>query len=353
MSVMTAESAAAEPESIAAEPESIAAPVLNPNEIAALMASIGPEEEAKALFATLPPMSQPKKVKKLSLQQMAANSPVRSPSFIKLHELLTEALQRQWLEPINDEAVMELQEMVSETYAKVLKPDGVKVYFVFDCKERGCMLISLDTPTAVALVDFMLGGAAKSVNSEINVLSRVEQRLCRRIGQAVAVVMTEIWQTGCDISFDLCLIETKPDRLEIAASSDPFASVRYALNLNESLSGEMAIHYPLTMLDPLLKSMRAAHDDDPRDKDEAWIADLRRATDKLPLTLRLELGHCQLTIRDFLNVSTGDILPMNMNEHDPATLWVESVPMFLAMPGHRNGILAAEIREPIQEKNHG
>jgi len=326
-------------------------PVLAPDEIAALMAGMGPEEEAQALFASLPPMPQPKNVEKISLEQMAANSPAQSPDFVKLHELLTEALNERWLQPLNEEAAIEMSGMNSETYGEILNSEDHRVYCIFPCGSSGNVMMVLDIPVAVGLIDLMLGGLAKAIDTDISSLSRVEQRLCQRLAKSIGDILGETWQTVSDTSFELSLIETRKDFLEVASDRDPFTSIRYQINLNESLQGKMTIHYPLTMLEPLLETMRSSQEEDLLPDDD-WMNRMRLATDQLPLTLRLELGSCRLTIREFLNISTGDIIPLGVAEKEAVKLWVESVPMFLAMPGHRNGALAAEIIKPITETNH-
>ena len=107
------------------------------------------------------------------------------------------------------------------------------------------------------------------------------------------------------------------------------------------------MHYPLPFLEPMLMSMRTQEREQKLHFDEHWERELRDAIDQTPIELRLEIGRCPLPVKNFLHMKPGDLLPLTLSEEDPATLWVEQYPLFLASPGQQQGMLAAEILEPI------
>ena len=82
--------------------------------------------------------------------------------------------------------------------------------------------------------------------------------------------------------------------------------------------------------------------------DEEWNRQLKSAMLHTPFEMRLELGRCKIRIQDFLHFKVGDFLPMTLPEHEPAKLWIDKYPSYLASPGQQHGMLAAEIIDTIK-----
>lgn len=322
-------------------------PILAPEEIAALMAEVDNGEQTEAIFATLPPVTQPTDVKSYHFDGRDDESPERYPMFVNLQERLVEMLDEQWDELFRRDISVQVSSLENVLYKDIISVDAPQVYFVFEAEGYGRILVSFDTALIVAFVDAMLGGDGEaSGNSQT--LSAVEMRLASRIGEKISKTLSDLWGPVYPLEFTLYRLDYDPQFLAVTGALEKCFSTFFDIKLNEELTGQMGIYYPRPFLEPLMDILRVTVSDDTAENDDEWT---RNLLDRLSLTqasLRLELGRCQINIGAFLAMKPGDFLPLSTRMTDPCSLWIEDIPLFEARPGEKNGVLAAEIIQPAQ-----
>lgn len=320
-------------------------PVLEAEEIAALMQAVVPEEKAVALFASLPPIEQPEKVDAFEFSGNADIGPESFPMFGNLHERMAEMVTERWSHALHREVPVFFKELVKRSYLDILDTDTPRVYFTVDSPGLDSMLIVLDMPLVIAYIDASLGGDGMA-DTERSSLTSVETRLAARIIDMVEITLSRLWQPVRSLQLKLRRIDTDPMSLALTAEDVTCFSVTHIIVLNEEMRGEFALHYPLPFLEPMLETMRMQDRVKSQTVDQEWEQALQASIDGVPLNLRLEMERCHMLVRDFLHLKLGDFLPLKVPEDEPITVWAESQPMFLAHPGQHQGMLAAEIIGP-------
>ena len=326
-----------------------AEPILAPEEIDALMQAVVPSEETDALFATLPDVPQPEHVEAFDFAATEHNGPDRYPLFNTLQQRMNESLKELWIETFQRDIFLDGEEIQQRLYEDIIADDKVKpqVYFIYDVPSFGRMVMAWDLTLVIAYVDAMLGGHGEAFDADSEMLSPVEFKLATRIGQSLEKLLVKMWSPVSNKAYTHQKVEVEAQFLGVASLSDMCFSVPFVVELSEEIKGNIHLHYPRTFLEPVLDSLRTAASDEGGGFDAEWQAKLEQGLDKVPLTARLEFGKCQLDIQQFLHLRAGDFLPLSKNEQDPATLWLSSTPVFKALPGSHDGLLAAELLEPI------
>jgi len=324
-------------------------PILAPEEIEALMEAVVPSEEADALFATLPDIQQPENVEPFNFESSGENGPERFPLFVTLQRRATEELKEQWGETFQRDVLLDGASIQQRSYKDIVDEDKTnpQVFFIYDVKGFGRMVVAFDLPLVVAYIDAMLGGQGETFEEGSVDLSPVEMKLAMRIGKMLEKIIEYMWAPVHEMKYTLFKIEVEAQFLGVASLPDMCFSVPFTTELSETLKGTINFHYPRSFLEPVLDSLRTAASDDACVEDEVWDNDLEKSLSNVPLTARLEFGQCQLNIKQFLSLRPGDFLPLSKSENDPATLWLSRTPMFEAMPGSQDGVLAAEILSPL------
>lgn len=317
-------------------------PVLEPEEIAALMEKIAPNEKAQAIFATLPPIPQPEHVEAFSYESEGPEGPDRYPLYAVIQQHLSEHLREHMNDLFQRTITLDLEGMQQKNYEEVIAPEDSRVYLVYDCEGFGLMLVVVDTRLVVTYVDALLGGIGEA-HPTMEELSPVEERLAVRFANALKAMLEEAWKPICPIRFKLIKVETDVDFLGVAAARDSCFNTTFVIKLCKDVQGSMHMCYPRTFLEPILNDLRSNAQEAPAALDETWSRELKACLQDAPVELRLELGSLPMLVREFLTLKPGDHLPIYKREIDPVTLWVESDPMFQVMAGQRNGSLAAEI----------
>jgi len=325
-----------------------AGPILEPEEVAALMENIAPNEEAQAIFATLPPIPQPEHVEVFDFENEGPEGPERYPLFGSVQERMAELIKDSWREIFHRQIDMDAGSTTMCFYEEAMQSDSPNVYFVYDHPGFGLFLVIVSTNLAVAYVDALLGGSGEAYGASAEALSPVEQRLCKRLSREIEHLMETAWKPVYPMDFILKRIETDPQFLGVAASHDLCFSTVHHIKLDDTLEGDIAFHFPRAFLDPILEMLRSNAQDTPATVDDEWNAQLREGLQETPLTLKLEMGSLQMNIGQFLSLKAGDQLSLSRRDTDPVELWVESEPMFHVIAGQKDGWLAAEIKEAYQ-----
>jgi len=323
-------------------------PILAPEEIDALMQAVAPSEQAQAMLATLPPVEQPELVEDYDFSGQGDNGPERYPLLYSLQSRMTEELKEHWSEVFRREILLSGEGIELLTYQEILNDDEVnRVFLVYDVDGFGRMMITCEIRLLISYIDAMLGGSGEAFEKGAHVLSPVEQTLALRVGKVFEGQLLSMWEPVSHMPFSLQKIETESQFLSVAGGSDPCFSITHAVKIADDFVGNIKLHFPRTFLEPVLDSLRSANSDDPTVKDSEWESLLQKSIEQVPLTVRLELGQCNLNIKQFLALRSGDFLPLRKSENEPSTLWVSSSPMFEAMPGSQDGNLAAELTKQL------
>ena len=318
-------------------------PVLEAEEIAALMQAVVPEEKAIALFAALPPVEQPKKVDNFEFSGNADFGPESFPMFGNMHERIAEMMTERWNNAMRREVPVFFKDLLKRSYLDILDADTPRVYFTIDSPGLDSMLIVLDMPLVIAYIDAVLGGDGVVDDLERMTLTSVETRLAARMMDMIDVILSRLWQPVRSLKLQLRRIDTDPMSLALTAEDVTCFSVTHIIVLNEEVRGEFSLHYPLPFLEPMLETMRMQDRVKTQAVDEEWEKILKASIDGVPLQIRLELDRCRILVRDFLR--------LKVPEDDPITLWAEDLPLFEVQPGQHQGMLAAEIIGPIGGKS--
>jgi len=322
-------------------------PILAPEEIEALMAEVAPDEQTEAMFASLPPVIQPESVEPYHFEGGDEDSPERYPMFVNLQERLVEMLDEQWDELFTRDISVQVASLHSMLYKDVITSENAQVYFVFEAENFGRMMLCFDTALIVAFVDAMLGGEGEASDNP-QTLSAVEMRLSERIAAKLSNTLSELWEPVHPMSFSMYKLDDDPQFLAVTGAMEKCFSCYFDIKLSDDLAGQMSIHYPRPFLEPIMDMLRVTiSDDSTADTDTEWLHALNQRLAETPAPLRFELGSCQVDIGSFLKMKPGDFLPFSTRSTDPCTLWIDDIPLFLAKPGEQNGVLAAEIIEPV------
>ncbi len=326
-------------------------PILAPEEIDALMQAVAPSEQAHALLATLPPVAQPESVEDFDFASVESdNGPERYPLFFNLQQRMTESLNEQWDETFQRDVELSSEGIDERLYQEIIEDnkETKQVFFVYEVDGFGRMMVTIELPLVIAYIDAMLGGMGESFGDDANDLTPVEQSLAQRIGTGLEKLLLHMWKPVAVMKHHLSKLDTEPQFLAVTPVTDPCFSVKFGVKASDDLQGFVHLHYPRTFLEPVLESLRTSISDD-LGNDPEWEQQLQKSIEQVPLTVRLELGQCQLSIKQFLGLRTGDFLPLRKSASDPAMLWVSSTPMFEAMPGSQDGLLAAELTNQLAQ----
>ncbi|MDX8409109.1 MAG: FliM/FliN family flagellar motor switch protein [Mariprofundales bacterium] len=323
-------------------------PVLDPEEIQALMATVDSDETTDALLSTLPPLLQPEHVEPFNFLSDDEGGPQRYPLFVNLQERFGENIKDMFSDLFQHDVSIVFENMTQKTYRDIVRDERKQVFFAFEVEGLGRMMVAIDIHLIVAAIDAMLGGEGEATEEEISVLSPVEKRLAERIATMLDRQLEMLWMPVQRVDFKLYKLDTDPQFLAVAGSNDACFSAEFAAQWHDDATESfIELHYPRAFLEPIMEILRATVSDEPVSVDDEWTASMEESLKTIPVNLQLNMGYCTMTIGEFLAIKAGDSLPFTAQEGDPATLCIERLPLFQARAGSQDGMLAAELLDAI------
>jgi flagellar motor switch protein FliM len=249
----------------------------------------------------------------------------------KFSTSLTNSLQRN--------LTVEREEITSTDFQQSLKnlngQGAVGIYSIAPLK-YGC-LFHFDTLLAFTLLEIMLGSSLSSeslaldrnlTTIEISILKNTMTEICNELQNALRPII--------DLEAHLTKVENNFRLVSIVEPETEVLVTRFNLRLAGEICGQMQWVIPYLTLEPLREKFKALVTFT-QAASPNWSRVFARETLEMESTVIARSGLINMSIRKILNLQPGDIIDLHYNPDQPLTVMVEDQPLFLAIPGERNG----------------
>ncbi len=205
---------------------------------------------------------------------------------------------------------------------------------------RGTALLILDAKLVFKLVDNFFGGDGRHAKIEGREFTPTEQRVVQMVLQQAFVDLSEAWKAVMPIEFEFINSEVNPSMANIVSPSEVVVVSTFHIELDGG-GGDLHITIPYSMIEPIREMLDAGLQSDTDERDDRWVTALRNDVMDAKVELECELARREITLRDIVNMKPGDIVPIEMGEHQIIT--ANKVPMFRSQMGQSNGNLALKV----------
>ena len=209
---------------------------------------------------------------------------------------------------------------------------------------RGTALIILDAKLVFKLVDNFFGGDGRHAKIEGREFTPTELRVVQMVLDQAFVDLAEAWKAVMPIDFEYINSEVNPSMANIVSPSEVVVVSTFHVELDGG-GGDLHITIPYSMIEPIREMLDAGLQTDTDDLDDRWTVALRNDVMEARVDLECELASQEITLRDILEMKTGDVVPIEMPEFQVVT--ANKVPMFRSQVGQSNGNLALKVCELI------
>ena len=208
----------------------------------------------------------------------------------------------------------------------------------------GKALLELPTDIAFPMLDRLLGGHGATMEQK-RALTEIETRVVKHILHIFLNAWVEAWRPVTSLTATLESTEGNPLFVQLMPPGEMTISILFDIKLDD-VQGIMRMCIPFTLLEPVLHKL-SAHNWFARDGMRAdqmvkdrWLEHLA----PIDVKLQVQLPKTQITVRDFIDLSVGDVITLPGSIHDDLTMSVNGVPRFRVMVGTIGKRLAARIR---------
>lgn len=210
---------------------------------------------------------------------------------------------------------------------------------------RGKALCVIDPKLVFITVDNYFGGTGRHAKIEGREFSATETRVIEMLLNLAFKDLVEAWKPVMDVRFEFMNMEVNPQFANIVSPTE----VVVVSGFNVELDGGGGVFYvvmPYSMLEPIRELLDAGVQSDRVERDDRWVSALKEEVKSAEVILTCELAETSLKISDLLNLTEGDIIPVNYPEK--VTVVAEDVPVFRGTYGVHKGSKAVKITEMIE-----
>ena len=194
----------------------------------------------------------------------------------------------------------------------------------------------------------MLGGGGYPLE-KVRDFSEIELSIIERIFNICTNLLREPWTNVIELEPRLIRIETNSQFAQIISPSEMISLVTLKIKVG-NIEGLMNICLPYVCLEKVIDKLNTKYwystmqlRDDKSYKDLIEVA-----ISKAKVPLRAVLGKSTISVNDFMNMQSGDIIKLNSKVDDELSVYVGNLFKFTALPGASSGSYAVKISTIIR-----
>lgn len=208
------------------------------------------------------------------------------------------------------------------------------------------MLVEMSRPISFSILDRLLGGDGSGYNIDRD-YTEIEVSILEYFFKQVASILTDAWNNYIDLEHHMDSIETNSQLIQFVQQDESVAIVVIEVTLNE-LKGNVNVCLPAASLEEIFKVFDSKYirtnkkiDPEQQEKNRKDILDALKDT---PLTVSAKLGNAEITLRDLLSLSCGDVIQLDSPVNsDSIILSVEKLNWFSGKIGVKKKNYAVKI----------
>ncbi|MBZ4686965.1 MAG: flagellar motor switch protein FliM [Clostridiales bacterium] len=228
---------------------------------------------------------------------------------------------------------------------------GTTLMTIFEMQPlTGSAVLECNHNFTFPIIDLLFGGSGKKMG-KVRELTDIELGVLRKLNQRILENMAYAWGDVFKFTPKIESLETNPQFNQIISPNETVAIITFSSDIGEN-QGILNICLPFITLEGVISKLSAhfwfaSHESGGPDKTQDKI---KKRLSQVSLTLAAVCGETELTVRDFLQLSEGDVITLDKNIQDDMDLLVEGYPKYKIQPGVVGEKFAVQVTEKLQEE---
>jgi flagellar motor switch protein FliM len=244
---------------------------------------------------------------------------------------LTNTLQRNFTVDRKEIATTNFQQSLLD-----LKSQGAVGIYAMSPLKHGC-LFHFDTLMAFTLLEIMLGSSQTSESLALDRnLTTIEMAILKTCMQDICEDLQAAMRPVIELQTSLTKVENNFRLVNIVEPDIEVLVTHFHVRLSGEQCGQMRLIIPYLTLEPLREKFKELVTIS-QATTNSWTRSIIQEALEMESQVTARSGQLNMTIRRILSLQPGDIIDLPYNPDQPLTIVVEDKPLFLAIPGERNG----------------
>ncbi len=204
----------------------------------------------------------------------------------------------------------------------------------------GFAFVSVEPDLLLTLLDGFFGGSGRATVDPQAAIAPAAQRFLALMLRSFAADLTAAWAPVTPLELELVKQETNPRLVQLGAPLEALLVVKFTVEFG-ARSGRIDWLLPELLLAPVREALAADGGQTTLLSQEAWAPALTAALQDAELDTRAILAQAQISLRELVRLSPGDIIPIEPPQQ--VTLFAGNVPLYRGRFGVSQGRNALKI----------
>jgi len=204
----------------------------------------------------------------------------------------------------------------------------------------GFAFVSVEPALLLTLLDGFFGGSGRANADPLAAVAPAAQRFLALMLRSFAADLTAAWGPVTPVELELVKQETNPRLVQLGAPHEALLVAKFSVEFG-ARSGRIDWLLPEALLAPVREALAADGGQTTLRKQEAWAPVLTTALQDAELDMRAILTQAQISLRELVKLSPGDIIPIEPPQQ--VTLLAGDVPLYRGRFGVSQGRNALKI----------
>lgn len=214
---------------------------------------------------------------------------------------------------------------------------------------EGNAIMEINPNLAFAFMDRMMGGPGLPPE-KIRGLTEIEQTVMERLGQRMLDFMVEPWESIIEMEPLVERIETNPQFTQLVSPTEVMMIISMETKMGDVL-GMINLCIPYLVLEPIIGKLSVHYYYSTVGKTASAedMQAMQMSLEDAYVPVRAVLGRTVITVRDLLDISVGDVIPLERNVREEVDVQVGNSTKFVGRPGIYGNRLAVQITGVVEE----
>ncbi|GAB6152495.1 flagellar motor switch protein FliM [Desulfosporosinus burensis] len=252
------------------------------------------------------------------------------------------------LHSVVESSVLSIEQITYDEFIRSLPNPTVLGLYSLNPLE-GTVLIEVNPSLTFAVVDRLLGGQGKGMEKNRD-LTEIEKTIIENRLNHMIAISEEAWAEVYELKPQFVAMETNPQFTQIVAPNEMVVLITLEVRIGEAV-GMINLCMPYLVLEPILDKLSTFFLFSTKAKvtSPEQVQAIRKKIEWAKVDMVAFLGHSEILVRDLLDLTEGDVIPLNQSVNDPLPIYVGEFMKFKSIPGLHGEHLAVQISEIIEE----
>ena len=252
------------------------------------------------------------------------------------------------LHSVVESSVLSIEQITYDEFIRSLPNPTVLGLYSLNPLE-GTVLIEVNPSLTFAVVDRLLGGQGKGMEKNRD-LTEIEKTIIENRLNHIIGISEEAWAEVYELKPQFVAMETNPQFTQIVAPNEMVVLITLEVRIGDAV-GMINICMPYLVLEPILDKLSTFFLFSTKAKvtSPEQVQAIRKKIEWAKVDMIAFLGHSEILVRDLLDLTEGDVIPLNQSVNDPLPIFVGEFMKFKSIPGLHGEHLAVQISEIIEE----